>query len=822
MSRDRVLALLWPERDDEHARHALAQLVYELRQDLGRDVIAGNGEELSLSSRAVMSDVAEFDRAIDARDFERAAALYVGPFLDGFHVGDAPEFERWADEQRARHAALHLRALDALAAAASQRGDHAAVVTHTGRAAAADPLSARRAMAFMQALASAGDCAAAIRHAEVHAVYVKSELDVDADAAVARFAERLASEARSPATRQIPLRSPVHAALDFVVPPERTVQRALASSSAFRAIATLALIVLGALALGFRLRGTAAPRFAVLAEIESTDTVLALAVKEALGAELERTPAISLLSDAAVQESLRLLELHPGEPLTAGIADDVAVRRGTPLVVTGAVTPVGSGAQIVLRLVDASTARTIVSVSQWARTADDILPAVAKLAADLRARMTATTPGTPPLPAVTTSSIEALRNYALARAALSRLDRQAAITYGEAALAHDSTFALAHYLVGDLLWYVDKERHAEMHLKRAYELRDRLPPRERLTVEARYTQLVLDRPDSAITFWRELRAAYPAEVLGYEGSVWADLAVGSYDDAAAAADSALRLDSSAAPQVRNRMIALLALRDTAAALQLTRHAGAAWPDLEQQALLAEYEGRGDLRGFTHVLDSIAPPVVNGAPNPGMAPTRQALLLSARRVSDARAYADLVSAHMPAQFAMRSELWQARGELAWGGSRQNAERLLYRAIATLDSSDLSPPATARLAELAAGVAAAARDESAIRDLRRIVLARDAGRGLPSHRLAELTLDAAARYARADYRAAVPLLDRTRTGRFYGRSGATLALLEADALARAGDGARADSLYRAVATPGATQDDGETWMVLQAIATNSIRR
>jgi hypothetical protein len=161
-------------------------------------------------------------------------------------------------------------------------------------------------------------------------------------------------------------------------------------------------------------------------------------------------------------------------------------------------------------------------------------------------------------------------------------------------------------------------------------------------------------------------------------------------------------------------------------------------------------------------------------------------------------------------------------LAWGGSREHAEGLLHRAVATLDSTDLSPPATSRLAELAAGVAAAAGDETAIGELRRIVLARDAGRGLPSHRLAQLTLDAASSYIRGDYRTAVPLLDRTRTGRFFGRPGTTLALLEADALARSGNRVRADSLYRAIATPGVVADDGETWLVLEPIAASSVRR
>ena len=33
---------------------------------------------------------------------ERAVATYGGPFLDGFYLSDAPEFERWVERERRR------------------------------------------------------------------------------------------------------------------------------------------------------------------------------------------------------------------------------------------------------------------------------------------------------------------------------------------------------------------------------------------------------------------------------------------------------------------------------------------------------------------------------------------------------------------------------------------------------------------------------------------------------------------------------------------------------------------------------------------------
>jgi len=46
VSRDRLLLLLWPESTETKARHALAQLLYRLRRDLGTDVLRAGPVDL--------------------------------------------------------------------------------------------------------------------------------------------------------------------------------------------------------------------------------------------------------------------------------------------------------------------------------------------------------------------------------------------------------------------------------------------------------------------------------------------------------------------------------------------------------------------------------------------------------------------------------------------------------------------------------------------------------------------------------------------------------------------------------------------------------
>lgn len=102
--RDSLLALFWPDLDQDHARAALRRSLYFLRAELGAEVIAGRGdEEVGVPEDALWCDVTALDRAVDAGDPEAAVGLYRGPLLDGLYVtGVAPEYQDWLERERTR------------------------------------------------------------------------------------------------------------------------------------------------------------------------------------------------------------------------------------------------------------------------------------------------------------------------------------------------------------------------------------------------------------------------------------------------------------------------------------------------------------------------------------------------------------------------------------------------------------------------------------------------------------------------------------------------------------------------------------------------
>ena len=193
VSRDSLVAYLWPESDDERARNALRQTLFALRRDLGAPELVLGGADLALNPAAITSDVREFETARSAGELERAAELYAGPFLEGFHLSGAPEFERWADRQRSAYAARAAEAIESLARRAGTRGDHPAAAASWRRLVAMDPLDARVVLESMRANAAAGNVAAALRQAAAHEELLRNELGAAPDPRVVELAARLRS-----------------------------------------------------------------------------------------------------------------------------------------------------------------------------------------------------------------------------------------------------------------------------------------------------------------------------------------------------------------------------------------------------------------------------------------------------------------------------------------------------------------------------------------------------------------------------------------------------------------------------------------------------
>jgi Tol biopolymer transport system component/DNA-binding SARP family transcriptional activator len=207
LTREKVLAYLWPDTEEDRARRGLNQALYALRQDLGSDDVFLGSRDLRLNPDLISSDVAEFEAAIQRGRLEDAATRYTGSFLDGFHLPAAPEFDRWAEEERASLARCYAESLQKLAKRSEQSGDWPEAVSWWRKVAAQDPLNARIAVSLMRALVANGDRAGALQHSRVYEVLMEQELDEPPDRIVVELATELKREQAEPAA-PVPVREP--------------------------------------------------------------------------------------------------------------------------------------------------------------------------------------------------------------------------------------------------------------------------------------------------------------------------------------------------------------------------------------------------------------------------------------------------------------------------------------------------------------------------------------------------------------------------------------------------------------------------------------
>jgi TolB-like protein/Tfp pilus assembly protein PilF len=196
--REKIVGLLWPESDEIHGRNSLNQALTALRRDMSAPEPVIGGPDLRLNPSAITSDVGEFERSIASGAFERAAALFQGPFLDGFFLRDADEFERWAAGHRRRLHDMHVGALERLARTADERCDRDLALSWWRRLVALEPTSAPAVSGLMRVLTNMGDPAGAWRCYREHEDAVRQEFGDAPDAAVSALAASLRAERVAP------------------------------------------------------------------------------------------------------------------------------------------------------------------------------------------------------------------------------------------------------------------------------------------------------------------------------------------------------------------------------------------------------------------------------------------------------------------------------------------------------------------------------------------------------------------------------------------------------------------------------------------------
>lgn len=521
--RDTVLALFWPELDEEHARGALGQALSYLRRALGEEAIVGRGkEEIGVDSAVVWCDALALRAAAEARRPAEVLELYQGEFLEGFHVSDAaPELEQWIQDERAEIRTPVVRAAWARADECRTHGE-VDEATRWGRYAFSlapeDEAELRRLLVLLDGL---GDRAGAVRAYDEFARRIRDEYATTPSAETQTLMRAI--RGREPAfgaplmTASAPFESP---GTGFELEEQLSVRRPAAQvQRGWRVPVSTALLLVGGaavwLAIGARhppIPASASTIAVIPFSPSGDDTALTR-----LGRDLVFTVTANL-------DGVGGIHMVDGQALLAHAADPrvrlslvqgsaLGRRVGAASVLQGTLTRAGDLVRIDLGLY---TSDSLVALARATVTNSPDSIAVLTDSITMAVLRQIWRRGEPPSPsldvAFRTRSVAALRAFLDGEHAFSDDHLRDAIDAYGRALTLDSTFWLAYARHSYALLWLDQE--PDSALKSALRAhRFELPERERLLVEMQ--MLWTDSLHRAVDLGRRVTERYPDFWFGW-------------------------------------------------------------------------------------------------------------------------------------------------------------------------------------------------------------------------------------------------------------------------------------------------------------------
>jgi DNA-binding SARP family transcriptional activator/TolB-like protein len=534
ITRDRILGILWPESEEEGARHALSQTLYSLRRETGRAWTIGT-TQLRLDP-AVKTDIVQFREALNANQLERAAALYTGPFLDGFYLAGAAEFEQWVEETRSRLKQSVQKALETLARRALENCAFADAAEWWRRVGELDPYNGTYAAQRIRALIAGGDHAVALTSAREYESRVRRELDVEPDPVIAELLSQLRATVQELPPAPPPAGASARTAQN--VPPldppvGRSRRRVLAPAvlTAMLAMAAIAWQVSGS-----RVRTEGATPFLAVGAIESRDTTASASVlRDMLATNLARVQGVRVLANS------RLLELLPSAAhATSAATSDAARRAGAREIIEGELGVTANGLVLTLRRVALNTGLVLQGFT--VRAADMFAltdSATAAITSDLQL-------DAPPdaVANVRTRSGVAYVLYEQGLRAYYGGDHPATLRLMNAALERDSTFAMAAAYAWLTNRALQRYPEAERLLPVVQRLAARTGDRERLWIQGMVAHAGAPLTEF-LAIARELTSRFPDDPDGHILLGYARGAAGDWAAAIAAFNRSIAIDSAA-------------------------------------------------------------------------------------------------------------------------------------------------------------------------------------------------------------------------------------------------------------------------------------
>ena len=173
--------------------------------------------------------------------------------------------------------------------------------------------------------------------------------------------------------------------------------------------------------------------------------------------------------------------------LSPEIARELCLRTQSTAVIDGSISQMGTEYLLTLKVVGCSDGNVLTRTTAQADEKTHVLRCLGNAASELRKKLGESLSTVQkldvPLEQATTSSLEALKAYSLARRVPDCVDTA---PFYQQAIRLDPNFALAYLVSGDCYLDLGDDNLASENIRKAYELRERVSEREKLDIEGSY------------------------------------------------------------------------------------------------------------------------------------------------------------------------------------------------------------------------------------------------------------------------------------------------------------------------------------------------
>jgi eukaryotic-like serine/threonine-protein kinase len=268
---------------------------------------------------------------------------------------------------------------------------------------------------------------------------------------------------------------------------------------------------------------------------QTGDAVFDSTLKEALAIQLEQSPMLQLVSDAELHSNLQYLGQSREQKITPELAQQLGQRLGVKAYLAGTIASLGSSYVVSINAVNCATGEVFAREQETAPDKTAVLQAVSKAATAMRARlgesMASIQKLTTPYTNVTTANLQAFHAFSLGEDEhrMGRDFPQAASFYQQA-IELDPNFAMAYARLGVTLANQGSAAKGLLHMKRAYDLRERVTERERMYIESQYALQQFDLP-KALESYKLYVATYPRDATALNNLAQTYVYVGEFEKA---------------------------------------------------------------------------------------------------------------------------------------------------------------------------------------------------------------------------------------------------------------------------------------------------